>query len=49
MRSFESHAGMILVHQQTLSIGERMRRLIKMSDARSIEDMHNRLEFLSHW
>jgi hypothetical protein len=49
MRGGEFHAGMILVQQQTLSIGERLRRLSKLSNARSPDEMVNRIEFLSHW
>ena len=49
MRAGDSHAGIILVQQQTLSIGERLRRLTKLSNARSSQEMVNRIEFLSHW
>jgi hypothetical protein len=45
----EPHSGLILVQQQSLSIGERLRRLIKLAGVRSSEEMQNRVEFLSAW
>ena len=44
-----SHAGIILAPQQRYSIGERIRRLLKLIAARTAEQMHNQLEFLSDW
>lgn len=44
----ESHAGIIL-GQQAYSVGEQMRRLLKLIAAISAEDMQDRLEFLSSW
>jgi len=44
-----AHAGIVLVGQQTLSIGETVRRLLNMSRTRSAEDMKNRLEWLTSW
>ena len=49
LRSGETHAALVLVQQQSLSIGERLRRLVKLSGARSTAQMKNRIEFLSHW
>lgn len=43
------HPGMILAPQQRYSIGEQMRRLLRVVAARSAEDMRNRVEFLSAW
>jgi hypothetical protein len=43
------HAGIIIGDQQTASIGEEMRRLLKLSDARSAEAMKDNLEFLNNW
>jgi hypothetical protein len=43
------HAGIILAPQQRYSVGERVRRLLKLMGARSAEEMQNRLEFLSDW
>ena len=45
----KSHAGIILAAQQRYSVGERIRRLQKLIAARSADEMHNRLEFLSDW
>ena len=45
----KSHAGIILVRQQQLSIGEQVRRLIKLITAVSSDEMKDRLEFLSQW
>ena len=44
-----SHAGMVIVPQQRYSIGERLRRLLKLVAARTAEDMQDRLVFLSDW
>lgn len=42
-----SHAGIIVSDQ--LEIGVVIRRLLKLLDARSAEDMQDWLEFLSNW
>ena len=44
-----SHAGIILARQQQYSVGEQMRRLLKLTAAKSAEDMQNQVEFLSAW
>jgi hypothetical protein len=44
-----SHAGIILVAKRRFSIGEQMRRLVRLIDTLSAEDMQNRVEFLSAW
>lgn len=49
LRSGRRHAGIIIGDQQTLSIGQEMRRLLKLSAAKSAEEMENNLEFLSNW
>ena len=49
LQAGEAHAGIILIQQQSLSIGERLRRLTKLAAARSPETMQNRVEFLSNW
>ncbi|MBI4670601.1 MAG: DUF5615 family PIN-like protein [Chloroflexi bacterium] len=43
------HAGMILAKQQEYSLGEVMRRILKLRAALSAEDMQDRAEFLSSW
>ena len=45
----KSHGGMILVRQQQYSVGEQMRRILKLIAAKSAEDMQNQVEFLSAW
>ena len=45
----KSHAGMILARQQHYSVGEQMRRLLKLIATKSAEDMKNQVEFLSVW
>ena len=45
----KSHAGIILARQQQFSIGEQLRRLIKLMNAVSSDTMLGRLEFLSQW
>jgi hypothetical protein len=44
-----SHAGIVLARQQRHSLGEQLRRLLKLTATRSAEDMLNAVEFLSHW
>ncbi|MEH2362890.1 hypothetical protein [Nostoc sp.] len=44
----EFHAGIILV-QQGYSVGEQMRRLLKLIAAKPAENMQNQVEFLSSW
>ena len=44
-----SHAGIILAQQQRYSVGEQMRRLLKLIAAKSAEAMGNQVEFLSTW
>ena len=46
--SDKPHAGMILAPQQRYSIGEQMRRLMRIVNARTAEQMTNQLEFLSN-
>ena len=43
------HAGIILAPQQRYSIGEQMRRLLKIVAEKSAEDMRDNVEFLSAW
>jgi uncharacterized protein DUF5615 len=45
----QSHAGMILVPQQVYSVGEQMRRILRLSADRSPAEMRDRVEFLSSW
>jgi hypothetical protein len=43
------HAGIVLAPQQQFSVGEQIRRLVRLVGALSAEEMWNRLEFLSDW
>ena len=43
------HAGIILMRQQHYSVGEQMRRLLKLIASKSAEDMKNWIEFLAAW
>jgi len=45
----KSHAGIILANQQQYSVGEQMRRILRLIAAKSAEDMRNWVEFLSAW
>jgi hypothetical protein len=45
----KGHAGIILARQQRYSVGEQMRRLLKLVASRSPEQMRDRVEFLSAW
>lgn len=45
----EEHSGIIVARQQTLSIGEQMRRLLRLIATRSGDQMRNQLEFLVAW
>lgn len=49
IRHGRHHAGIIIGDQQTLSIGEETRCLLRISDARTAADMRGNLEFLSNW
>ncbi|MCX8090911.1 MAG: DUF5615 family PIN-like protein [Verrucomicrobiae bacterium] len=49
MREGKNHPGIILGLQQHYSVGERMRRLLRLVASLSAEDMVNRVEFLSRW
>jgi hypothetical protein len=49
LREGRSHAGMVLAQQQTYSVGEQMRRLLKLIATRSAEEVRNQVEFLSAW
>ncbi len=45
----QEHAGMILAPQQRFSIGEQLRRILRLRAAMSAESMRNRVEFLANW
>jgi uncharacterized protein with PIN domain len=45
----KSHAGIILAPQQRYSVGEQMRRLLRLIAELSAEEMRDRVEFLGAW
>jgi hypothetical protein len=45
----ESHAGIVLANQQQYSVGELMRRILRLAAAKSPADMIEQIEFLSAW
>jgi hypothetical protein len=49
MQAGESRAGIILAVQQRYSVGEQMRRLLRLIDTLTAEEMRDRIEFLSAW
>ncbi len=49
MAEGKSHTGIILARQQTYSVGELMRRLLRLSAAKTPEQIKNTVEFLSAW
>ena len=48
LREGRHHSGIIL-SRQGFSVGEQMRRLLRLMAAKSAEEMRNRIEFLSAW
>ena len=49
LRSVRQHAGIILAPQQRYSIGGQMRRLLRLLERKSAEEMRNHIEYLSAW
>jgi hypothetical protein len=49
IKSGEQHAGIVLAVQQRYSIGEHLRRLVRLIALKSAEEMTNCVEFLSSW
>jgi len=43
------HSGMILGAQQRFSVGEQLRRILRVRSAVSPQQMRNRIEFLANW
>lgn len=44
-----SHSGIVLARQQTSSIGEELRCLLRLIAVTPAEEMENRISFLSDW
>ena len=49
MSQGKQHAWLILIPQQRYSVGEQVRRLLKLIATRSAESMVTQVEFLSAW
>jgi hypothetical protein len=45
----KSHTGIILARQQQYTVGQQLRRLLKLLDNRTAEEMKDCVEFLSAW
>jgi DNA-binding transcriptional MerR regulator len=45
----KSHAGVILAAQRKFSVGEQLRRLLRIITAKSAEQMRDNVEFLGAW
>ena len=45
----KSHMGIILAQQQRYSVGDQMRRLLRLIAERPAEEMRNQVEFLADW
>lgn len=43
------HAGMILAPQQRFSVGEQLRRILRIRATANAESMRNRIELLTNW
>lgn len=44
-----THAGIVVAPQQRYSVGEEMRRIMRLISQRAAEEMLGRLEFISGW
>jgi len=49
IRQNKTYAGIILAPQQKFSVGEQLRRLLRICNTRSAEQMQNSVEFLGAW
>lgn len=47
--SGREHAGMILAPQQRYSVGEQLRRILRIRASASADSLRNRVEFLGNW
>lgn len=45
----KSHTGIVLTKQQTYSVGEELRRLLRLIESKSADEMINQLLFLGDW
>ena len=49
MSSGREHGGMILVPQQRFSVGEQLRRILRLRSGTTTSGMRNSVEFLGNW
>jgi Tfp pilus assembly protein PilZ len=49
MKAGRHHAGIVIGSQQRYSVGEQLRRLLRLLDRNTAETMCDRVEFLSGW
>jgi Domain of unknown function (DUF5615) len=49
LQTNQTHSGIILGEQGRFGTGEQLRRLLRIINATSAEEMKNELEFLSNW
>ena len=49
LKEGKNHSGIIIGEQGRFGIGEQMRRLLRIVEAESAEEIENQIEFLSNW
>lgn len=49
LASGKHHAGILVTQQTRFSVGEQLRRILRIVDAKSSEEMRDQLEFLNNW
>ena len=49
LASGRDHCGVILAPQQRFSVGEQLRRILRLGSSKTSVDMANRVEFLGNW
>ncbi|HSK72851.1 MAG TPA: DUF5615 family PIN-like protein, partial [Pyrinomonadaceae bacterium] len=49
LKNEKSHPEIIIGEQGRYGIGEQMRRLLRIVESKSAEEMRNNIEFLSNW
>jgi hypothetical protein len=49
LKAGRSHSGIVVAPQQTYSVGEFLRRILRLHATLSADDMRDRVEFLSAW
>ena len=49
IRAERQHAGMILAPQRKFSVGEQVRRILRLHATMTAESIRNRVEFLGSW